>query len=462
MRVFDFDFFFLGTATVVSLCERQNFPLKGPYEDSRGPTDSHPSPDWGSTPRVGLAQSVERSPAGVTHGRGAAAGSVGEIGPALTAEPGAIVSTQRTEWQGQENVLSDHRQEVDLVSVDRVGIGVFDRALVELVDLDIESAAHRHETPAALTVPGRRDVSGGGDPVAQRLEPDRNIDRFVDDARIVEGNVVARDRHVDLFDRAGYPEEFDDVDDEGRPHRALPAVLVEECAAVTRTLVVVGDRFVVAHAYRQSLSSGCDGARQAIEKNLETPETLVEEVLGLVAQSTGLFVGSIDDLPCACLCGPHDLGALHHSLGLLPCRTEQFVGFSLGLFEELLSLLEHPACLPDLFGQSGNCFFEQFDDLVAVDSRRRRERHARSGRDDVERASQQHLGLAEPGLHRGRLRIRIVGGVVEVIPGHDVGPLLIPDYFCCPRAINGTTAAGTIDVMSPPCRAMSRMNRLLT
>ena len=92
-----------------------------------------------------------------------------------------------------------------------------------------------------------------------------------------------------------------------------------------------------------------------------------QEVLGLVAHAPGVVLGRLDDLAGPLLGGPHDLGALHHPLGLDPAGVEHLVGLPAGLGDELLALLEHPAGLAQLVGQPVERLLEQLDDLVAVD-----------------------------------------------------------------------------------------------
>ena len=94
------------------------------------------------------------------------------------------------------------------------------------------------------------------------------------------------------------------------------------------------------------------GLLQPVEQDLEAAQPLVEEVLGLVAQPTGVGLGGLADLPGALLGGAHHLGALHHPLGLHPGRLEQLVGLAPGLGDELLALLDHPPRLAHLVGQA--------------------------------------------------------------------------------------------------------------
>ena len=169
-----------------------------------------------------------------------------------------------------------------------------------------------------------------------------------------------------------------------------------------------GDR-----ADRQALAPGADRLLQLVEQDLEAAEALVEEVLGLVAQPAGVGLGRLHHLAGPLLGGPHDLGALHHPLGPHPRRLEQLVGLAAGLGDELLALLEHPAGLAQLVGQALQRLLEQLDDLVAVDPRRRRQRHRRRRGDDVDRAAQQRLGIADVAL--ARLGVLVVDLVVLVV-----------------------------------------------
>jgi hypothetical protein len=67
---------------------------------------------------------------------------------------------------------------------------------------------------------------------------------------------------------------------------------------------------------RQPLATGAHRLLQLVEQDLEAAETLVEEVLRLVAEAAGIGLGRLHDLPSPLLGGPHDLGALHHPFGL--------------------------------------------------------------------------------------------------------------------------------------------------
>ena len=104
-------------------------------------------------------------------------------------------------------------------------------------------------------------------------------------------------------------------------------------------------------------------------------ELLVAVVLDLVAQAARLVLGRVDDLAGAVLGGLHDLGALHHALGLRAGRVEDVVALAPRLGEELLALLEQPARGAQLVGQAVDRLLEELEHLVAVDHRRRRQRH---------------------------------------------------------------------------------------
>ena len=151
-------------------------------------------------------------------------------------------------------------------------------------------------------------------------------------------------------------------------------------------------------ADRQPLTSGTDGLLQLVEEDLEAAEALIQEVLRLVTQAPGIGLGRLHHLPRPLLGRPHHLRALHHPFGTHASRLEQLVGLPAGLGDELLALLQHPARLAQLVGQALQGLLEQLDDLVTIDARRRRQRHRRRGGDDVDRAAQQRLGVADVAL----------------------------------------------------------------
>ena len=134
-------------------------------------------------------------------------------------------------------------------------------------------------------------------------------------------------------------------------------------------------------------------------------------------------------------------------------RLEHFVGFAAGLGHELLALLDHPACMPHFLGHAVQHLFEQRDEFVAVDARRRRQRHRRRLSDAIDGHLQQRLGIADITVGGANVGVRIV--VV-------VGAHAAPPPFCGNHSARAAaTGAGTSDVTSPPNWAISRMNRLL-
>ena len=166
---------------------------------------------------------------------------------------------------------------------------------------------------------------------------------------------------------------------------------------------------------RQTLTAGADRLLELVEQDLERAESLVEEVLGLVLQTARVGLGGLLHLAGTLLGGPDDLGSLHHTLGADASCFEQFVGLTTGLGHEFLALLEHPSGLTQLLGKSVQRLFEQFDDLVPIDSWRRRQRHRRSGRDDVDRPTQQGFGVADVPTGHARVGILVVDVVVVVV-----------------------------------------------
>ena len=78
-------------------------------------------------------------------------------------------------------------------------------------------------------------------------------------------------------------------------------------------------------ADRELLAACRDRLAQLVEQDLEARQTLIEEVLGLELEPTGVALGGLDDLAGTRLGGAHHLGALHHPLGLHPGRLEHLV-----------------------------------------------------------------------------------------------------------------------------------------
>src|SRR5690606_30197612 len=94
---------------------------------------------------------------------------------------------------------------------------------------------------------------------------------------------------------------------------ATSALLVEESLGGVVDLDLAGVRR--RRADREALPAGADRLLQLVEQDLEAPEPLVEEVLGLVTQATRVGFGGFHHLSGALFCGAHDFGPLHHPLG---------------------------------------------------------------------------------------------------------------------------------------------------
>ncbi|NBU54814.1 MAG: hypothetical protein EBS22_01055 [Acidimicrobiia bacterium] len=84
---------------------------------------------------------------------------------------------------------------------------------------------------------------------------------------------------------------------------------------------------------------------------------------------------------------------------------------------ELFALFHHPAGLSQLVGQPTECAFQQFDDLVAIDSRGGRQRHVGSRRDDVDGAPEQNARVTHDVVGSTVVGAGVVVEVVE-IHGH--------------------------------------------
>jgi hypothetical protein len=141
--------------------------------------------------------------------------------------------------------------------------------------------------------------------------------------------------------------------------------LVEESVCV----IVVGDvggDFPAAD--RQSLAPGMHGLTELVEQDLERTEALIEEVFGLVLQSTRVGFGGLHDLASTLLSSTHDFGSLHHTLGTYARCLEQLVGFAASFRYKVLAFLEHPSGLTQLVRQPVQGLFEEFDDLVTIDA----------------------------------------------------------------------------------------------
>ena len=130
-----------------------------------------------------------------------------------------------------------------------------------------------------------------------------------------------------------------------------------------------------------------------------------------MTQTPRIGIGGLADLSGSLFSRTHDLSALHHSLGLHAGSLEQFVGFAASLRHELLTFLDHPARLAHLLGQPVQRLFEELDDLVTVDARRRGQRHRGCRRDDVDRSTEQGFGVADVAVRAAHERI----GVVEFL-----------------------------------------------
>ncbi len=196
---------------------------------------------------------------------------------------------------------------------------------------------------------------------------------------------------VTLLLGAGDPAQLGGVDEQAHHDRSWSK-------KPFRSLVVVlhvRDVVVLVHADRQPVAARGDGLRQLVEEDLEAAEALIEEVLGLVAQAAAVGLGGLEDLAGPLLGGADDLGALHHPLGLDPGGFEQLVGLARVFGDELLAFLQHPPRLAQLVRQAVQRLLEQLDDLLAIDARRRRQRHVRRRGDDVDRPAQQRLGVAD-------------------------------------------------------------------
>ena len=102
-----------------------------------------------------------------------------------------------------------------------------------------------------------------------------------------------------------------------------------------------------------------DGLHRPVEHDLERRQLLVDVVLGLVLDRPGLGLGVVDHLLGPAPGLPDDLGPLHHPLGLGPAGVDDVLGLAAGLGEELLALLQEPAGLAQLLGQTGDRVVDQ-------------------------------------------------------------------------------------------------------
>ena len=120
----------------------------------------------------------------------------------------------------------------------------------------------------------------------------------------------------------------------------------------------------------------------------------------------GLLVGVVED-PLGHVVGlAHHLGALDHPLGLDPRFLHDLVRFAVRLRQEVLTFLEHPAGLLDLFGHLGQRALEQLHQLVALHPDRRGKRHGLGVVDHVQRTADIRLGI-DP-LALGQLIVHVV------------------------------------------------------
>src|SRR4051812_36752832 len=144
----------------------------------------------------------------------------------------------------------------------------------------------------------------------------------------------------------------------GEPSVFSDVILVEERFVLTGVLRARQRRNLSCWERRdaQLLPTRLDGLHRSFENDLETRQLLVGIVLGLVLHAVGLVTRFLHGVARRQPRFPHDLGPLHHALGTDTGRSEDVVGFGLDLGEELLALLEQPAGLAELVGQTVDGF----------------------------------------------------------------------------------------------------------
>ena len=117
------------------------------------------------------AELVEGGPALVDHGAVALARAGGEVGAAHGAQARTVGPAQPRVVNRQQDVLANHRCQVDLPVLDGERFIVLGWVLgVTLIDVDDERLGERPQTAPALAVPGHLDRPGDSDVVESRVE----------------------------------------------------------------------------------------------------------------------------------------------------------------------------------------------------------------------------------------------------------------------------------------------------
>jgi hypothetical protein len=252
---------------------------------------THGTPIAANTP-MGLlgAELVEGGPALVDHGAVALARAGGEVGAAHRAQAGTVGAAQPRVVDGQQNVLANHRGEVDLAVLDREGVVVLGWLLgVTLIHVDDERLIERTKAAPALPLPRHLDRPSESDVVERRNEFD--VDGQLAGDRVVKRVDVQRcDRGRNGATKSRPSEQLGSVDAKkagghdtqfAAPVDGRLSVLVEEALRRVLDLVLAGVRRE--RTDRQTLTAGIDRLLQLVEEDLEASEALVEKVLGLVA-----------------------------------------------------------------------------------------------------------------------------------------------------------------------------------
>jgi hypothetical protein len=222
LRDFDFDFFFLGTATV-GLRRAESVRLERAVQDYRRN---------GRSVQL-LSKRFERAPPIVGDRRLASARDVVAIDPTRRAQTKAVLTAQRRHRELEQDGFADHGGQVDLLTHDREGLVVGDRDLVQLPDLDVGASLDVFEAATASVVPRRADRAADDEAVRHALQVETAVDAPAGhDARVGQAQLVGRDRDRELFHVPGPPEQFRDVDEE----RVHPADLIGRASRRIRRL----------------------------------------------------------------------------------------------------------------------------------------------------------------------------------------------------------------------------------
>src|SRR4051812_7500134 len=162
---------------------------------------------------------------------GLVVGVLAEHGMALGLGPRARLLAQRRQGQRQQQILPNHRLEVDAVTLEWIGLPLHRARVEDLLDVSCDDALDHAQASPALADPRRRDGALDGDGVvADRLDREAALDGCAGRQRGgADGDVVDVGGERDVSAGAGMAEELGDRDDE-RPGGQLWSWSKNACA----------------------------------------------------------------------------------------------------------------------------------------------------------------------------------------------------------------------------------------